>query len=318
MPKTRTLFLGTSEFAVTILQNLLTVEEIEIVGVVTQPDKPVGRTQRLQMTPVAEFAETHAISVEKPAKLRLVSTEILRKYRPELVIVAAYGQLIPADILYEPKYKALNVHGSLLPELRGAVPVQMAILAGLSKTGITIQQMVEALDAGPIVATREYILNGEETTATLMPMLAQVGAELLLEVLPRYLAGEINLTEQSEAAATYCYQADLAKDKAEIKFTTPVEVAARMVRAFEPWPIAWLYMGAGEYVGLRVKIFRVGELRQRKVDNFVDQGGERGLAFLREGKRLFLLLAAGELEVLELQLEGKQRRNAEEYLYLGM
>lgn len=310
--KVKTLFIGTGEFAVPVLKSLVGLELVDLVGVVTQPDKPAGRKQELTPGPLKkalqEISDLGNVQLFQPEKLREAADDIMSQTSPELIIVAAYGQMIPDSMLNTPKHKCLNLHGSLLPQLRGAVPVQMAILQGLSETGVTIQQMVKELDAGPILTTVDCEITPSETAESLMKKLADLGAALLVETLPRWVAGEIQPQEQDHSQATFCYQADIAKERAEIRFETPAEQVERMVRAFYPWPVAWAKLDAQE--GKALKIFKAR----------IEQGlsfKSNELKILRDGKRLFLTLQDGTLELLEIQLEGKQRRAGEEYLFLG-
>lgn len=323
--KTRTLFIGTGDFAVPILEKLMAMPEVELVGVVTQPDKPVGRNQELKGGPVKErwtamvsnSPQWKAVGVYQPQKLKTEAEQILVETQPDLIIVAAYGQMIPQEMLDYPKYSCLNIHGSLLPQLRGAVPVQMAMLQGLEVTGVTIQKMVMELDAGPALARQELRIKNGECSGDLMGRMAVLGADLLAETLPKWVAEGITPTEQDHTLATFCYQSDVAKEKAEIKFDTPVAVAERMVRAFNPWPIAWFTIG-----GKRVKVFQANQCEEFRMKNgelsqaegSENEGEELGIR--REGKRLFLMLADGSLELLELQLEGKKKGSAADYLFL--
>lgn len=315
----RTLFIGTGDFAVTILNKLSSLDYVQVVGVITQPDKPVGRKQELTPGPLKQAILNNLAlqnyKIFQPEKLRLEAEQIMNETQPDLIIVAAYGQMIPDIMLTQPKFKCLNLHGSLLPELRGAVPVQMSILQGLEKTGITIQRMVKELDAGPIVATAETELQGNETTESLMSRLGVLGADLLAQVLPDWTAGKLQEQPQDDSKATFCYQADIAKEKAEITSETDVHLAERMVRAFYPWPIAWVKLHDGKT--LKIYSARYDELLSANVSDYDSMKPEGNTPFImRSGKSLFLVLSNGVLELLEIQLEGKQRREAEEYLFL--
>ncbi len=311
----RVLFIGTGEFAVPVLQGLLSAP-IELAGIVTQPDKPVGREQELAGGPVKKFLESNPLSVPifQPENLRSESQTILQQTLPDLVVVAAYGQMVPDDMLTQPKWGALNLHGSLLPKLRGAVPVPMAILQGLAVTGVTIQQMVAELDAGPIYAQQEMAILPDDTTESLKQRLAEKGSEMLLEMLPDLFADKLQVREQEHAQATFCYERDIAKEKAEIKFDTSVVTAERMVRAFYPWPIAWFTYIAPGQEPKRIKIF--------KARLFTDGAASistthQELEVVRSGKHLLLVLQDGVLELEELQMESKNRRAASDYLFLA-
>lgn len=317
MNKTKILFIGTGSFAVPILQGLLDSDFIDVVGVVTQPDKPVGRKQELQGGPVKRFIESSKegevvddLRIYQPGKLREESKGIIATLKPELVVVASYGQMIPDNILNEPKFGAINIHGSLLPKLRGAVPVPMAILQGLEMTGVTIQKVVKGMDEGPVYSKKEIKIHPSDTTESLMVRLAEVGRVLTTETLQNIINDDLSPEKQDELGATYCYMSDIAKDKAKITYETPVEAAERMVRAFIPWPIAWLTISI-DGVEKRVKVFKAS-IPDETVE--VAQGV---FGIKRFEKRLFLSLQNGLLEIEELQLEGKQRREALEYLYLA-
>lgn len=300
------MFIGSGEFAVPILDSLIKNELVDLVSVVSQPAKPVGRKQVLTPTPVGEFLQKNSIKLplETPTKIRQEADNLMRKYEPELIIVASYGQIIPESILNYPKYKAINLHGSLLPELRGAVPVQMAILNGFKTTGVSIQRMVYEMDAGPIVATKEVELSGTETTDMLMDKLANVGAELLSQTINSLVAGTLEEKPQNELNASYCYKTDLTKEKAEITFATDINLAERMVRAFYPWPIAWVNIN-----NKLVKIYSA------VISDLVEESDS--IKFIKRDKKLFLVLRNGCLEVIELQVEGKKRDSYKNYLFLA-
>lgn len=300
------MFIGSGTFAVPILKALIDSNLLELTCVVTQPPKPVGRNQQLTPTPVGEFMQNSGIklSVETPSKIRVVAEALLEQYNPELVIVASYGQIIPEILLERPKYKALNIHGSILPLLRGAVPVQISILDGFKETGVSIQQMVFEMDAGPILASKKIVIEDSDTSETLMDKLSLLGADLLLEILPNWISESIELTPQNESLATYCYKSDIAKSNAEIEFNTDIDKAERMVRAFYPWPVAWV-----NYKGKRIKIFAAVK-SELKINSEL-------LEFKKIDKKLYLSLQNGSLEVLELQEEGKKRGTFSDYIYLA-
>lgn len=305
----KTLFIGTDEFGLPTLEALMNSELVDLVGVVTQPDRPAGRKQELQGSAIKEYWQANLaslVSLYQPEKLRLASNEILTETEPELIIVAAYGQMVPDMMLVQPKFKCLNVHASLLPQLRGAVPIPMAILNGLSETGVTIQQMVTELDAGPILGVQTTPISDEDTTVTLKQRLAVLGSELLLQILPDWTAGKVSPKLQDDSQATMCKQDDLTRSNAEIKFATDVHLAGRMVRAFNPEPIAWIEVDTNS--GLK----QIGIFSARVVED--QMLGSDKLQIVRQGKQLFLTLQNGMLEVLELQIAGKDRRLAAEYL----
>lgn len=309
MNKIKTIFFGSGEFAVPILRKLSETDFIDLQAVVTQPDKPVGRKQIMTPTPVGQAAASlesrvsSPIDLLKPEKLKEVSDAILEKYSPELIIVASYGQIIPHNIVHYPKHRALNFHGSILPKLRGAVPVQMAILEGLKETGVTLQVMEDGMDEGDIIAISSYEIKEDDTSESLMSALAELSVGMIENELQRYLSGEITPQKQDESSATYCYKTDLNKERAEITSETTIKQADMMIRAFYPWPIAWTVLENGKVL----KIYKAKFTSEVQGDKKI----------FRSGKQLFLKLKDGYLELLEVQLEGKNRGEGKDYLYLG-
>lgn len=306
MKKVNTIFMGTSDFAVPILEAALDDPFLNVLAVVTQPDRPVGRHQDLTPPAVKQFLINRNLSIDiiQPEKIREISEELITKYNPELILVASYGQIIPNNLLDYPKYKALNFHGSLLPKLRGATPVNMAILQGFEKTGVTLQVMAEKMDVGDIISTREYILKNEETAESLMQELSKLSVDILKNDLKNWIDGKIQPIKQDDSEATYCSKDDISKESAEIKFETDVDLAERMVRAFYPWPVAWFNLPEKG----RVKIFKAIKSPNQSTGNF---------ELTRDRDKLFLNLKDGTLEILQLQLEGKKGDFAKNYLYLA-
>ncbi len=313
MEKVNTIFIGTSEFAVPILEELLELEYIYIKAVITQPDKPAGRKQELLSSPVKHFAVKNNLNAEllQPERIKIEAESILEKFKPDLIIVASYGQIIPKKILNYPKFKCLNFHGSLLPELRGAVPIQMSILKGLKKTGVTLQRMVFKMDEGPIISKREINLNGRETSESLTKTLADLSKTILTEDLSKWIDCKIKEVPQDGDKATYCFKEDINKDRAEVTRNHSVSEAGRMVRAFNPWPIAWLVIPEGNYKGKRLKIFEIEEVDQKIEQNLTNES-----MLVEVDGQLRLKLKDGDIILKEVQLEGKEKRDGSEYLYL--
>lgn len=318
MNKVKTLFIGSSDFGIPSLEFLMNSDYIELVGIVTQPDKPVGRKQVLTPTEIKTYAQSKGFDSDRiiaPVKLRLESKDILVKFKPELIIVAAYGQIIPDDILEYPKHKCLNIHGSFLPLLRGAVPVQMAVLQGFKETGVTIQRMVSEMDKGPVIARSRGLEVEGKTAGELMNELSLVAKETLSENLENWILGELEEVSQDDSNATYCYKTDISKDKAEIKFETDINLAERMIRAFNPWPIAWIKLQND-------KVFKIYGAQKPEIR---DQGSDvpnlkspiSNLQLFKQNKKLYLQLSNGVLELLEVQMEGKKKGSGHEYLWLA-
>ncbi|MEW6716244.1 MAG: methionyl-tRNA formyltransferase [Chloroflexota bacterium] len=236
MPSTRIIFMGSPEFALPTLRKL--TELYRVVGVVTQPDRPAGRGRKLTPPPVKTLAQALGLVCIQPQRLRHPQAiSQLHTWNPDLIVVAAFGQILPPEVLDIPLHGCLNVHASLLPRWRGAAPIPHAILNGDSETGITIMRMDEGLDTGPILNQSVIPIQADDTTGSLHDRLAHLGAELLIETLPAYLAGKLQSQPQDDSQATYAPL--LKKEDGCLDFTRPAEELERRVRAFHPWPGAF-------------------------------------------------------------------------------
>lgn len=230
--------MGSPDFAVPVLRAL--TEHFPVVGVVTQPDRPAGRGQVLTPPPVKALAEKLGIEVIQPVKLREPQAmEKLLAWSPDLIVVAAFGQILRQAVLDLPRHGCINVHASLLPRWRGAAPIQAAILNGDPLTGVTIMKMDAGIDTGAILSQAEIAIHPEDTTGTLLPRLAEAGARLLIETLPGYLSGQIQPKKQDEAQATYAPM--IRKEEALLDLTKTADALSRQVRAFQPWPGTFIY-----------------------------------------------------------------------------
>lgn len=322
----KTLFVGTSEFAVPALKYILKDELYDLVGLVTQPDRPVGRKQVMTSPDTKHFLvdENYRANIFQPEKLREEYSEILEKTKPDLILVASYGQIIPKEMLDFPRYKALNIHASILPILRGAVPMPMAIKNGFEETGVTLQIMSEQLDEGDILGIEKIDIDPEETTESLTVKASEVSVRLLENVLPKWINGEIVPQRQNSENATYCYMKDISKQRAEITNSHSAIDAERMVRAFYPWPIAWINLkkesdekningaeACEKFSGQKLKIYK-----SKLVNTDVFIG--KGMKFYKNGNNLLLRMNYGWLEILECQLPGKQRMTGKDYLFLAI
>lgn len=244
----RVVFMGSPEFALPVLRRL--VEVYQVVGVVTQPDRPAGRGKQLTPPPVKLLAQSLGIPVIQPEKLRQPEAfQQLLDWAPEVIVVAAFGQILRQNVLGLPPYGCINVHASLLPRWRGAAPIQAALLHGDKVTGVTIMKMDVGVDTGPILSQREVPILPEDNAASLAPRLAEAGASLLIETLPRYLAGEIQPIPQDESKATLAPM--LKKEDGRLDLSQPVASLVNRVRAFTPWPGAFI-----EWQGQPLKILR--------------------------------------------------------------
>ncbi|MFJ8256905.1 methionyl-tRNA formyltransferase [Peribacillus asahii] len=234
---TKIIFMGTPDFSVPVLKRIMD-EGYEVIAVVTQPDRPVGRKKVLTPPPVKVEAEKYGIPVYQPEKIRNEAdlAEILA-LKPDLVVTAAFGQILPNELLEAPKFGCINVHASLLPELRGGAPIHYSILQGKEKTGITIMYMAEKLDAGDILTQAEVVIEEEDNVGTLHDKLSQVGSDLLAETLPKLINGELTPIKQDEAKATFA--SNIKRSDERIDWTRTGQEIYNHVRGLNPWPVAY-------------------------------------------------------------------------------
>lgn len=295
------LFMGTPDFAVPSLEALLKAGH-EVVGVFTQPDRPKNRGMKLQPPPVKVCAQAHEIPVFQPTKLRDGSAlETIRGLAPDLIVVAAYGRILPQEILDAPALGCINVHSSLLPRYRGAAPINWAILNGDEETGVTIMHMALALDAGDIIAQRSTPIDPDETVETLHDRLAEMGAALLAETVEDIAAGRAQRTPQKESQVTLAPM--LSRELSPLDWTRPAQALRDQVRGLIPWPAAVTELG-----GTRCKVFAATVVREH-----TDKAPGTVLSADKNG----LKLACGEGTVLsidELQPDGKKRMKSADFL----
>lgn len=240
-------FMGSPDFALPTLRAL--DRAFDVVGVVTQPDRPAGRGRKMQPPDVKILAQSLGLPVIQPTTLKDEEAfNQLEAWLPDVIVVAAFGQILRENVLNLPPYGCLNVHASLLPRWRGAAPVQAALLHDDS-TGVSIMKMDKGLDTGPILSQREFPIPGYMTAGELFDTLAQMGADLLVETLPKYIAGQIDPEPQDDDKATYAPRLD--KEDGKLNFDKPAEYLARKVRAYNPWPGAFQF-----YDGVRLKIYK--------------------------------------------------------------
>ncbi len=257
--------MGSPDFALPILHSLS--RQHDVVGVVTQPDRASGRGRELKAPPVKTLALELGIPVIQPKKLREPEAmQQLHAWNPDIIVVAAFGQILKKEVLDLPKFGCVNVHASLLPRWRGAAPINAAILAGDEETGVTIMQMDVGLDTGPMLAMKSIRIKPDDTTGSVTQALSTLGADLLLETLPDYLAGKIMPTPQPEEGATYAPM--LKKEDGLLDFTKPAAELERRVRAMNPWPGAWF-----EWDGAPLKLHkaRVGQGNAEAGKRLVEQ-----------------------------------------------
>lgn len=299
-------FWGTSAFAIPALQALHSAG-YSVVQVVTNPDELVGREQVLTSPPLKQTAKKYKIPVFQPASLKGGEDFLADNILPaDLYVVAAYGKIIPKEILAKPKLGALNIHPSLLPRWRGPAPIQATILHGDEETGVTIILLDEQMDHGPVIAAQKILLARRKPTfGKLHDELADLGANLLVEALPRWLAGQIIPTPQDNAKATF--SKILKKSDGRILWDRPAEEIERMVRAFNPWPGTWTLWPSDS------KIFRV---RIEEADWILDEPpyGSPGFVWKNSEHSLLVKTSRGSLVITKIKIEGKKLLDAEAFM----
>ncbi len=295
------IFMGTPDFSVPVLEALIASDKHEVTAVFTQPDKARGRSGKLVGTPVKKVAVAHDIPVHTPERIRNPEcVEEIRKIPCDVMVVVAFGQILSREILEIPRFGCINVHASLLPRWRGAAPIQWSILAGDTKTGVTIMQMDEGVDTGDILLNEEIDISPEETGDSLFDKLSGMGVPLLLKALELAERGELKPQPQSDEEA--CYAKMLTKEIGRLDFSREAVELERYVRGLNSWPSAYTF-----YRGKRLKIWRacVVEEDTDKACGSVTQVGKKSFR-IQTGK--------GQLEILEVQLEGKKRMAVEDFL----
>jgi methionyl-tRNA formyltransferase len=304
MPALRIIFMGTAELACPSLTTLSSQAEFNVLAVVTQPDKPKGRDLKLQPSPVKTIALERNLPVLQPARARNEAFVLqLRDFQPELIVVAAYGQILPQSILDLPRFGCLNVHASILPKYRGAAPIQWAILSDESETGVTIMKMDAGLDTGGIVSLVTTPILPDDNAQTLHDRLARLGAELLVETIPDYVTGRVRPNPQPAEGASHARK--IAKEDGRIDWSLPARAIWNRIRAFTPWPGAFTLQNTSAGQRL-IKIWSA---------TVEEQGGATPGTILC-ASRSGIVVACGQqsLCVLQLQREGGRRLGAAEFL----
>ena len=293
----RIVFVGAGAIGVPTLQALLKSEH-QVVGVVTQTDKPVGRAQSVEPTPVKKAMQGTAVRILHPARIKdQQAIEEIRALKPDVIVVMAYGQILPRDVLEIPVIACLNLHASLLPRWRGAAPIQAAIAAGDRETGITVMYMAEGLDTGDMLLQRAIDIRSDDTGGSLHDRLAQIAPDALLECLRMLAKGGAPRIPQDNTLATYAPK--LKREDGKIDWSEPAETIERKIRAFNPWPGAFMKID-----GRNLKIFS---------SSIVDVSAEPG-EIVRSEKELVIAAGKGALSLGNVQLEGKRRMSASEFL----
>lgn len=296
----RVIFAGSPDFALPSLQCLVN-GNAEIVAVITQPDRPKGRGRRLTPSPVKQFANSHGLRILQPHKFSSDLIEQVASLEPDVMIVVAFGLILPVDLLQLPKFGCINVHASLLPRWRGAAPVARAIEAGDAKTGITIMQMDAGLDTGPIVSQVQLPIEADATTASLQGRLATVGADELIHVLGSLPDQLSNAIPQDESFATYAVKLNISESR--INWDLSALDIVRKIQAYNPWPVA-----RTEYENTGLRIWSAGHYP------YVNDSVEPGEVI--ESSKRSLIVGAGEnaVRITSLQREGKNRMETANFL----
>jgi len=303
MTPLRIIFMGTAELSCASLEILATNPTFQVLAVVTQPDKPKGRDLKLTPSPVKVLGEKLNLPVLQPLKARDENfIAELRALKPDLMVVVAYGQILPQTLLNVPPHGCLNVHTSLLPKYRGAAPIQWAIADGEPETGVTIMQMDAGLDTGPILSIRRTPILPTDDSQVLHDRLAQLGAELLAETIPDYVAGKISPQPQPATGSTYA--AKIKKEDGRIDWQQPAQKIWHRLRAFTPWPGAFAFLQTEAKPQL-LKIWKVEP---------VEKSGRAGEILSADKSGIVVGCGAGALRILELQREGGKRMSAEQFL----
>ncbi|MDA3869002.1 MAG: methionyl-tRNA formyltransferase [Gammaproteobacteria bacterium] len=299
----RIVYAGTPDFAVAPLVSLI-ASGYEVIAVYTQPDRPAGRGREPRPSPVKQKALEHQIPVFQPESLKSEAAQSeLRELKPDLMVVTAYGLLLPQAVLEIPRLGCINVHASLLPRWRGAAPIQRAILVGDTQTGITIMQMDKGLDTGDMLATQACSISDDETGASLHDRLMVMGAETLMNMLPDFIAGKITPQKQDDAQATYARK--LSKQEAEVDWSLPAAQIHRTVRAYNAWPVAFTYWRKkNQREALRIWKTEVLPVAANAVAGTVLHCGREGIE---------VATGEGVLHLLQVQPSGKKMMAAADF-----
>jgi methionyl-tRNA formyltransferase len=296
--------MGTAELASPSLKALCQQPDWQVVSVVTQPDRPKGRNLQLQFSHVKQTAAEANLPVLQPEKARDPAfVAQLQALQPDLIVVAAYGQILPKSILDLPRFGCLNVHTSLLPKFRGAAPIQWAILEDEPVTGVTIMKMDPGLDTGDILTQAETTIQAEDNSQTLHDRLAQIGADLLIKTIPDYVSGKI--VSRPQPPEGFSYARKISKEDGRLNWTQPARVLWNRVRAFTPWPGAFTF-SRGKEKPLMLKVW----------DAQIEEGSSAVAGSVLRADKTGIVVACGQgaLRIQQLQKEGGRRLSAQEFL----
>lgn len=298
---TKILFMGTPDFSVPVLRSVIQAG-YEVIAVVTQPDRPVGRKKVLTPPPVKVEAQKHGIPVLQPEKVKnKEDLQAVLNLEPELIITAAFGQILPKPLLDAPKYGCINVHASLLPELRGGAPIHYSIIQGKEKTGITIMYMAEKLDAGDILTQVEVEIARDDTVGSLHDKLSEAGSKLLLETLPPLLKGDLLPKQQDENLATFAY--NIKREEEKIQWSKPAIEIYNHIRGMNPWPVAYTTLSDAV---MKVWASVIIESKSNQMPGTIVGLEEDGINVSTGDGQI--------LKLTEIQPSGKKRMKAKDYL----
>ncbi|MGN0244150.1 MAG: methionyl-tRNA formyltransferase [Lachnospiraceae bacterium] len=296
-------FMGTPDFAVPTLEAC--IAHHEVAAVLTQPDKPKGRGKSVAFSPVKEAALQHQLPIYQPVRLRNENMEeVLAQLTPDVIVVVAYGQILPESILKLPKYGCINVHASLLPKYRGAAPIQWSVINGDPVSGVTTMYMEKGLDTGDILMQREVVLDEKETGGSLFDKLCRVGADLLLETLTALEQGTATRTKQDDSLSSYAKMLD--KSLGKIDWNQSAVVIERLIRGLNPWPSA--------YTRCQGKMMKIWDANVILKEEYAQADVVPGTVLAVSKHSFTVACGVGALEVMEMQYEGKKRMKTEAFL----
>jgi len=304
-PQVSVVFMGTPEFAATALKALIQ-EQYHIVGVVTQPDRKVGRKQELTAPPVKLLAEKHALTILQPEKLDAATIDTIRAWKPDVIIVAAYGKILPEAILRLPGFSCINIHASLLPRWRGASPVANALIASDTETGITLMELDAGMDTGPIITAVKTSISPDERAPELLDRLGALGATLLVQTLPRWITRQITALPQPETGIMLCQLID--REDGRLFWTAPADEIYNRYRGLSPWPGIFTYWKRATDDTVRIKLHTIS--LQKTAPAISHPAG----TVLEIGEKVGIVTGTGIIFPTMLQLEGKEIVSIEEFI----
>ena len=302
MDNIKIVYMGTPSFSVTPL-DLLVKNNYNVLAVVTQPDKQVGRKKEIKFSEVKEYALKNGITVLQPEKIKTDYEKII-SLNPDIIITCAYGQIIPKELLSFPKYKCVNIHASLLPKLRGGAPIHKAIINGYDKTGVTIMYMDEKMDSGDIIYQEEIKIEDTDNVGTLFDKLSKLGANMIIKILPDIINGNINPVKQNEDEVTYAY--NITREEEKIDFNKTSKEVFNKIRGLNPWPVSYAILD-----DKKVKIYK----SKIGTNNKEAQNGEI-INIYKDS--IGVKTKDGEILIYEIQFEGKKKVLVKDYLTKDM